>query len=607
MRKFILVTIAFIVLSTTSFIPKEPLDKDLSEVERLYLTCKIWGFLKYYHPLVSKGSYKWDEKLQSVLKRTANIQTYSQFSDYMYSWIYNMGRVLPCNTCKKSNQDPFPYNFDLSWTQNNLFSDELKRTFKNLEINRYQGNHNYIQEGKAKQFEPNNEELLYSLNIEDKWQRLIPLFRYWNYVEYFFPHKYQTDQDWDEVLKEMIPKFLAAEKKLDFHLAMLELIVKIDDSHAGLLTPTIEEMPYNTYLPTRIELIENEVVVTKVIDPAKAQLNNLQVGDILKTINGKRALDVYRENKKYVWGSNEAAKSKRIYHTLFMGMKESPKAIIERNGSTRTEHLNLYSYSELAYSSEDISEKWIMVGDSIGYVNLAQLSNGDVPQMMSELMDQQFIIFDVRNSPRGTSRTIAKYLNPSDTVFARFAKPDLSYPGKYQWTGQVKCGEVNPDYYKGNVILLVNSETQNNAEFSCMCLQTAPNVTVVGSQTAGALGNVSKFPIIQRLYTAMTGVGVFYPDGTEVQRKGIRPDINVEQTISGIIEGRDEILEKAIEIATIEIERLKEVARLKEIARLDSIRMDSIRKSSLLIDSLQLNTSQDSLQLDTLKIDREDY
>ena len=608
MRKLLLLAITFTLICTTSFAPKTSGDfKDLSKAERLYLTCKIWGFLKYYHPLVSKGSYDWDEKLQSVLKNTAHIKTHEQFSDFMAKWIYYMGQVPTCNTCGTSGRsDYFPNNFDLSWTQSSSFSDELKRTLRNIERNRFQGVHNYIEEGKAKQFLPKNESLLYGFNREDEYQRLIPLFRYWNYIEYFFPHKYQTDQDWDGVLKEMIPKFIEANSKLDLHLAMLELIVKIDDSHAGLKTPTIEEMPYNNYLPARIDLVEDQIVVTQIVDRQKALLNDLKVGDVLKTINGKNALDIFEKNKKYVWGSNDASKNKRIYHTLFMGIKESPQVAIERNGSVRTESLKLYNYSELTYTSDNTGDKWTILEDSIGYVDLGQLSRSDVGTMMGELMDQQFIIFDVRNSPKGTSRAIANYLNPSDTVFAVMAKPDLKYPGKFLWTGQSSCGEANPDYFKGNVILLVNGETQNNAEFDCMCLQTAPNVTIFGSQTAGTLGNVSKFPIMQRLYTSMTGVGIFYPDRSPVQRIGIAPDIKVERTIAGIRAGKDEILDKAIEFAQEEIERLKEIARLAELARLDSIRMDSIRRSSLLLDSLELNPlPMDSLKTDTLDINQE--
>lgn len=46
----------------------------------------------------------------------------------------------------------------------------------------------------------------------------------------------------------------------------------------------------------------------------------------------------------------------------------------------------------------------------------------------------------------------------------------------------------------------------------------------------------------------ITDIGVFHPDGTETQRIGIVPDIEVKPTIEGIKNRRDEVLEKAIEV-----------------------------------------------------------
>ncbi|WP_206367765.1 hypothetical protein [Sphingobacterium chungjuense] len=46
----------------------------------------------------------------------------------------------------------------------------------------------------------------------------------------------------------------------------------------------------------------------------------------------------------------------------------------------------------------------------------------------------------------------------------------------------------------------------------------------------------------------ISGIGVYYPDGTETQRVGVAPDIEVKPTIDGIKAGRDELLEKAIEL-----------------------------------------------------------
>ena len=79
-----------------------------------------------------------------------------------------------------------------------------------------------------------------------------------------------------------------------------------------------------------------------------------------------------------------------------------------------------------------------------------------------------------------------------------------------------------------------------------MCFQTAPNTTIIGSQTAGADGNNSDFEYIKGFDTHFTGIGVYYPDRRETQRIGIVPDIEVKPTIKGIQEGRDEVLDRAL-------------------------------------------------------------
>ena len=78
-----------------------------------------------------------------------------------------------------------------------------------------------------------------------------------------------------------------------------------------------------------------------------------------------------------------------------------------------------------------------------------------------------------------------------------------------------------------------------------MCFQTAGNTTIIGSQTAGADGNVTELDF-KEFHTRYTGVGVYYPDKRETQRIGIVPDIKVKPTIKGIQEGKDEVLDRAL-------------------------------------------------------------
>jgi C-terminal processing protease CtpA/Prc len=72
-------------------------------------------------------------------------------------------------------------------------------------------------------------------------------------------------------------------------------------------------------------------------------------------------------------------------------------------------------------------------------------------------------------------------------------------------------------------------------------------MTTLGSQTAVADGNVTRFFLPGGITALFTGLGVYYPDGRPTQRIGIVPDIEIRPTLAGLRGGRDEVLERAIE------------------------------------------------------------
>ncbi|MDZ4666854.1 MAG: S41 family peptidase [bacterium] len=174
---------------------------------------------------------------------------------------------------------------------------------------------------------------------------------------------------------------------------------------------------------------------------------------------------------------------------------------------------------------------------NIGYVNLGLLKPKQTRKCLRELKDTRAIIFDVRNYPNGTMYRIAK-----------FTYPNLFFPGVYYFTKPYYCGKKKKHPYAGKVVLLFNETTQSHAEFALMGLQTAPNVISIGSETAGADGNVSSVVFPGNYKTKMTGIGVYYPGGRETQRIGIIPDIEVKPTLEGIKLHKDEVLEKALQI-----------------------------------------------------------
>jgi C-terminal processing protease CtpA/Prc len=97
------------------------------------------------------------------------------------------------------------------------------------------------------------------------------------------------------------------------------------------------------------------------------------------------------------------------------------------------------------------------------------------------------------------------------------------------------------------LVVLVDECTWSAGEYLAMALQAVPNALVVGSQTAGSDGTITLLPLPGGESMAMTGNGVAYPDGRSAQGTGITVGLHVVPTLRGIREGRDEVLERAIQ------------------------------------------------------------
>lgn len=221
---------------------------------------------------------------------------------------------------------------------------------------------------------------------------------------------------------------------------------------------------------------------------------------------------------------------------------------IERDGKEIDEKVNCYRDKV-----EPNKESHKTLEDNIGYINPGALEEGQINDIMEEFKDTDGIIIDLRYYPSDDMvYALGKYTMPEKAAFFKASTINKSIPGEFIFTEDVEVGETNPDYYKGKVIAIINETTQSNGEFSAMAISKAPRATLVGSNTIGADGNITTFTLPGGVTTVMTGLGIYYPDKSQTQRIGIKPDIYVEPTIEGIRDGRDELLEKAIEVIKIE-------------------------------------------------------
>jgi len=533
--------IAFVLLFQISF------SKPITETQKLAATCKVWGFLKYYHPNVTDGSKNWDEQLFQILPKIEEAQTSEAFSQVIENWIVSLGEIKKQENVK-TKKEYFDKNFDLSWfNKNEFFSKSLSKKLKFIEENRILNRQFYYTS--RPYIEVINEVKYKEFKWTDKNMRLLALFRYWNQIEYFFPYKYKMDQNWDSVLIEMMPRFSTPESENDFALAMREISIKLNDTHSSTVMKQMYDYFGDKFIAADVAFIDNKAVVTAFKNDSLAKIDDIRIGDVITKVDGKTVQDLINENLKYAEGSNEPAILKNIYWVVFNGKTGSIDIEFIRDNNTSVKTIKRYKYSQLKIKfSKSNNKKWKFLENNIGYVDIESIKADELPDVMDQFKNAKAIIFDARKYPQepNIEEDIAQYLYPEEKAFAKFIDADLTYPGRYVWREDQKTGKTNPDYYKGKVIILENEKTQSHGEHLVMCLQAAPNAVVIGSQTAGADGGVCKYEIIKGYSTIFTGFGIFYPNGKETQRIGIVPDIEVKPTIVGIQQGKDEVLDRAI-------------------------------------------------------------
>jgi Tfp pilus assembly protein PilZ len=526
-------------------------------IENLEVLAKVWGFAKYHHPVFADSVLNVDYELFELLPRVATA-TKDERNAVLLDWIDGLGefksaeKKLRREIAKKGYTTPS----DTAWLEDEaLLGLELSQTLQRLrwakrpKPSRYadmtkRGTISFDAESGARPF------------FSDIGYNLLTLFRLWNMAEYYFPNVNITDKKWAEVLPEYIPKFLNAADSIKWTTA--ELITELSDTHSAMfMNPLYLENEYR--LPVELGFVEGKLIVTDSRKYLSAKEEPIfEPGDEIVSIEGHTPDYFVERARKYIAASNENVLLRNAAALAHYVSDEKPSVIVSRQAIQMELNVTTVSGQE----SGDMQRKWLegktyydLIGDSVGYLYPGKFKIADGPAIMEKFADTRAIIIDMRCYPTQETFTfIFKYFIPKKTHTVTWTTAVSSLPGYYgefpvswpQWWMLKTWG--NKHDYKGKVVVLVNAETQSRAEYAVMAFQASPNCVVVGSQTAGADGNVINISLPRNIETRFSGIGVFYPNGTNAQRVGVRIDHYVTPTIEGIRAGRDELLEKALEI-----------------------------------------------------------
>jgi C-terminal processing protease CtpA/Prc len=394
------------------------------------------------------------------------------------------------------------------------------------------------------------------MTYPDEGFRLLTLYKYWNMIQYYFPYKHLTEKDWNTTLKEYIPDFINAKNEFEFEVATIKLIGEVKDTHANLWSGNnaVQEERGTYYQPVHVRFIENKLIVTDYYNPEMQSQVGLNIGDVITKINGVSVEELVKEKLPVYPASNYTTQLRDISRDLLRSNSKTLELSYVREQEEVSINIPLFETKEMNYygwyREEPDGKSFKIMDGNIGYINLKNIKEDDIDVIKEELKDTKGIIVDIRNYPSTfVVFSLGSFFTSNKTDFVKFTKGNPDYPGEFTFTEPLQIGIDKSSSYNGkNIVVLVNELSQSQAEYTAMAFRAGDKTTIVGSTTAGADGNVSSFILPGGMRTMISGIGVYYPDGTETQGVGIVPDVEVLPTIQGIKDGRDEPLEKAIEI-----------------------------------------------------------
>lgn len=370
----------------------------------------------------------------------------------------------------------------------------------------------------------------------------------WNVFQHFYPYFDIAQTDWHQDLRVALARAYNDQTAVDFQKTLQQLTAKLKDGHIRVVAG---ENKASYQPPIAWEWVENKLVITDVFDATVP----LHKGDIITSINGTPAEAFFADVNTHISAATPGWLNYRARTESLMGEQESVMSLTVQKADKSTANLQLKRTMSRTQAMNALPQPATIkeLADGIMYINIDLAPMKAIEDVMPQLQQSKAIICDLRGYPNGNHELIQYLMSSPDTSSQWMQTPQIVYPDQERLVGyRMSSWRMKPKkpHLSAKIIFLIDGSAISYAESYMSFIEHYKLATIVGQPTAGTNGNVNPFTLPGGYYVSWTGMKVQKHDGSQHHGVGILPDVYVEKTIQGVREGRDEFLEKAMEIAT---------------------------------------------------------
>jgi len=391
--------------------------------------------------------------------------------------------------------------------------------------------------------------------LPDEAHRVLAAFRIWGTIEYVYPYKALMHDDWDAALAAGLADLHRVTTPLDYALALMKMYAHTHDSHSFVEAPAIRDA-YRAAPPFRAREVESRPTIVRV-DPVAAKRDGFAVGDVIEAVDGEGVEARAARLRPYIAASTEQSVRELLDGAgnigLFRGPVDTSITLRLRRANGQVHDVRTLRVANQAGLDGGTRPAVDVLPGNVGYVDLTRLQQAGVDPMFKQLAATRALVFDLRGYPEYTFHLLGPHFTSTTVSAALFRTPvSQGAIGAPSATALARARPQTRDFdqliqpapprYAKPVVVVIDSRAISRAEHTGLFLAASAHARFVGEPTMGADGDVTSFFVPGGVQLRFTGQAVLHPDGAQLQRVGLIPDVHVSQTLRGVRAGEDELL-----------------------------------------------------------------
>lgn len=388
-----------------------------------------------------------------------------------------------------------------------------------------------------------------TLSAEDRAVRFAAVALVWNLYQHFYPYFDVVPADWPAALETALRGAATDSTPRAFEQTLRRLLAGAHDGHGWA-----DLLPYPPFggVPIRAWWIEDRLTVVAVDDSVA---DRVRPGDVIVSIDGRSSEAAFAALRPFITGATDGWVRFAAMGQLLGGAPGSETVLELRDGTDRAAEVRRVRFvrGRRGFPVETRPEKVARLPAGLMYVDLSRATDDDFAAAIPALSEARGIVFDLRGYPRLDTRVVMAHLTDSTMRTDMGQVPLVRRPDRRGMdllppdTASFRIEPATPRL-TSNVAFLTDERAISYSESTLSMVEGFDLGVIVGSPTAGTNGTNNPVRVPGGYRVTWTTMLVLKHDGSRLHGIGILPDVPVARTIRGVSEGRDEVLERAIQL-----------------------------------------------------------